>query len=494
MFCPIVIITIAFLSYFKFITGCISVIHRAIKNSNFAFILLTKPYTGFCRTYEKDKKGKKMTFNPLQEKGIPIEKQIRSWHEITKKPFNKTDVDCYTRTRQILMNGIEVEAWNFKHNFARNCAETEINNFTALTSRIEDMQQTTVNWLTPSDQSVLETTLGYEQVAVDLTAWMAQNEPDPYVKETFDFGLLEDFDHLYRYSQWAYLEHGISPNDIVQGQTDIILGRPTQNHHNDNTLRLRKHYDKTTAAPQTKVNIYTLVSGEQQTHNYYAEHGMEYGNQCIRETYAEIKDIEEEHVTMYESLIDPAETPLEKLLLHEFTEVCNYYTCVEDETDERIKKIWEMFLEYEIAHLKTAAELFKKYEKRDPEEVIGSKVVIPNRFKSQKEYVTKVLETQIQKRLSNEGMDYTEINKLPDDWKSYKVQQKAGEDGAPTENVIRVMSAAKGRDIVIADKKLKDKQADLLEKGLEPKAQAPDTVGVEQMREMMKQEEIEHEC
>ncbi len=66
-----------------------------------------------------------------------------------------------------------------------------------MTKRIEDMQQTTVNWLSPCDQSVLETTLGYEQVAVDLTAWLAQNEPDEYVKETFNFGLLEDFDHLY---------------------------------------------------------------------------------------------------------------------------------------------------------------------------------------------------------------------------------------------------------------------------------------------------------
>ena len=153
-----------------------------------------------------------------------------------------------------------------------------------------------------------------------------------------------------------------------------------------------------------------------------------------------------------------------------------------------------MFLEYEIEHLKIAADLFKKHEKRDPEEVIGTKVVIPNRFKSQKEYVTKILETQIQKRLSNENMDYTEINKLPDDWKSYKVQQKTGEEGAPTEMVIQVMATSKGRDLIIADKKLKDKQADLLEKGLEPKAQAPDTVSVEQMREMMKEEEIEHEC
>ena len=436
----------------------------------------------------------KMSFNPLLEKGTPIEKQIRNWHEITKKPFNKTEVDCYTRTRQILMNGIEVEAWNFKHNFSRNCADTEVNQFIAQTRRIEDMQQTTVNWLTPADQSVLETTLGYEQVAVDLTAWMAQNEPDPYVKETFDFGLLEDFDHLYRYSQWAYFEHGISPNDIVQGQTDIMLSRPTQYHHNDAALRLRKPYDKATAAPQTKVNIYTLVSGEQQTHNYYAEHGMEYGNQCIRETYAEIKDVEEEHVSMYESLIDPTESWFEKLLLHEFTEVCNYYTCVEDETDERIKKIWEMFLEYEIGHLKIAADLFKKHEKRDPEEVIGNKIVIPNRFKSQKQYVTNILETQIQKRLSNEGMGYTEVKKLPDDWKSYAVQKKVSEEGAPTEMGIQIMAAAKDRDLTVADTALRNKEADLLEKGLEPKVQAPDTVSVEQLKKMMKEKEIEHEC
>lgn len=434
-----------------------------------------------------------MTFNPLQEKGISIEKQLRSWHEITKKPFNKTDVDCYSRTRQILMNGIEVEAWNFKHAFARFSKDDETLKFLAQSRRIEDMQQTTVNWLTPADQSILETTLGYEQVAVDLTAWMAQNEPDPYVKETFDFGLLEDFDHLYRYSQWAYFEHGISPNAIVQGQTDIFPARPTQNHHNDNHIRLRKHYDKNKTTPQTKVNIYTLVSAEQQTHNYYAEHGMEYGNQCIRETYAEIKDVEEEHVTMYESLIDPTESLYEKLLLHEFTEVCTYYNCMEDETDERLKKLWELFMEYEIGHLKIASELFKKHEKRDPEEVIGNKVVLPCRFMSQKEYVTQIIENQVQKRLG-ENKDYTEINKLPKDWASYEVQEQVGKDGSPTEMVIQVMMTAKDRDLVIADKKLKQKQAKLIEQGLQPIAQAPDTVQIEEYEKMMKKEEIEHEC
>lgn len=31
-------------------------------------------------------------------------------------------------------------------------------------------------------------------MTVDLTARLAQNEPDPYVKQTLDFTLLEDFD------------------------------------------------------------------------------------------------------------------------------------------------------------------------------------------------------------------------------------------------------------------------------------------------------------
>ena len=417
-----------------------------------------------------------MSFNPLKEKGINIEKQIRNWHQIVGKPYNKTDVDCYTRTRQILMNGIEIEAWGFKHQFNRFMPNNNEKQLLAEISRIEDSQQATANWLGPADQSVLETTLGYEQVAVDLTAWLAQNEPDEYVKKTFDFGLLEDFDHLYRYSQFAYMREGIKPNDIVQAQTDVVIGRPTQHHHNDNGLRIRKHYDKTTATPQTKVNILTVLSGEQQTHNYYAEHGFMYGDHVLRETYAEIKDVEEEHVTMYESLIDPTESMWEKLLIHEFTEVCNYYTCVEDEVDERIKKTWELFLDIELGHLQVAADLFKKYEKRDPEEVIGSEIVIPCRFKSQKNYVKEILKTQVDKRLESEGK-FTTISKLSSDWPSYKVQEKQNELGAPSENAVNLSISHYGRDITAGDKSLRDNdELEFLKNGLQKDFIAPNTV------------------
>ncbi|MDR1168059.1 MAG: hypothetical protein LBK53_04100 [Heliobacteriaceae bacterium] len=422
--------------------------------------------------------------NPLKEKGIPLEKQLRSWQETVKRPYNKFDADNYTRTRQILMNGIEIEAWNFKHAFVRCHPNLEVRKQVNIIRRLEGMQQMTAAWLAPADQTVLDTTLGYEQVAVDLTAWLAQNEPDDYVKETYDFGLLEDFDHLYRYAQWAYMAEGSDPNDILQDMTDVLIARPTQYHHNCNAMRIRRHYDKTTANPQTKMNILTLVSAEQQTHNFYADHGFMYGNEDLRRLYAEICDVEEEHVSMYESLIDPSETPFEKLLIHEFTEVCNYYNCYKDESDLRLRLIWEEFLAYEIEHLRIAAELLKVHENRDPEEIIGDKIFEPSHFESQKEYVTNILENETGKRIISDG-GYGDVENLPDDWRGYAVQEASNRDGAPSEQAVRLIRASIGHDIVSADEKLIRKEPELLERSLEKKYQAPNTVTVDEYKEMV---------
>lgn len=429
--------------------------------------------------------------NVLKEKGIPIDKQIKTWKDIVKRPYCKARVDNYTRTRQILLNGIEVEAWGFKHQFVRKSDNLELNKILVKIRRLEDMQQTTMNWLCPANQTVLDTTLGYEQVAVDLTAWLAQNEPDKYVKETYDFGLLEDFDHLYRYSQFSYMIEETDPNEILHKMTDVMIARPTQYHHNCNAIRLRKPYDKDKTSPQTKINILTLVSAEQQTHNFYAEHGFMYGNADLKRLYAEIKDVEEEHVTMYESLIDPNESIFEKWLIHEFTEVCNYYNCYEDETDERIKLIWEENMQMEIGHLQIAADMFKKYENRDPEEVVGTELILPCRFESQKKYVSKVIENEIDKRLGT-NLDYAELNNLPDNWASYKVQEMTGKDGAPSEQAIRLSIQSIGRDIAFASDELLKKQPELLERALEKKYQAPNTVTPDEYRNFENTERIDY--
>ena len=76
-----------------------------------------------------------MTFDPLAEKGIAVEEQFRNWSELNVEPYDKLAVDPYTRTRVILMNGIEVESIMFSHQFARHTDNLEINRLAgALTS------------------------------------------------------------------------------------------------------------------------------------------------------------------------------------------------------------------------------------------------------------------------------------------------------------------------------------------------------------------------
>src|SRR4051794_41196314 len=94
--------------------------------------------------------------------------------------------------------------------------------------------------------------------------------------------------------------------------------------------------------------------------------GPTYPDPLGRQLYAEIASIEEQHVTQYESIIDPSETWLEKWLLHEANEVYNYYSCVESETDGRVKAIWERFLDYDLRHLHAVKGIFQRVERRDP--------------------------------------------------------------------------------------------------------------------------------
>ena len=103
---------------------------------------------------------------------------------------------------------------------------------------------------------------------------------------------------------------------------------------------------------------------------------------------------------------------------------------------------------------------------------------------SQKDYVQKILEKEIDKRMDGtEKMGYTTIDKLPEDWASYDVQEILNGDGAPTEQTIVLIREHIGRDIVTADEALQKKEAKLIEKGLEKVVQAPNTVSPEEYKE-----------
>ena len=385
--------------------------------------------------------------NPFEVKTKPADRYYMDWQKLYPRPYDKNEVDPYTRLRIILMNGTEYEANWFSHQFHRHCTNNDLRRELAVLRRTEQQQQKRIACLKPIDESILETTIGYEQLAVDLTAILAQREPDAYVVQVMNLALLEDFDHLYRYADLLELERGIHAERLVGCYTEIMPGRPTIAEHRHPRDSVRKPISAATAAPITRLNAAIITAAEQQTMNYYMNVTNLYPSDPGRRLYEEIALVEEEHVTQYESLLNPMLSWLENLLWHEFNECYLYYSCYQTETMPYIKLLWEQNLAIEIAHLHRAAALLEKYEGKTWQEVIPvGEFPAPVSLHENIEYVRQVLGSTVQ--FTSVEEDYYKIEELPSDADFFAYQQVINPSASivPSHNIIESMIRRNGRD------------------------------------------------
>ena len=372
---------------------------------------------------------------------------FKDWCGIYPKPYRKQEVDPYTKTRIILMNGTEFEQVWYLHQFHRHCTDNELRKQIALVRRAEQQQQKVISALHPSDESILETTISYEQLAVDLTAVLAKREPDKHVKMALDFALLEDFDHLYRYSDLLEAELGVQAENLVGHYTEIMPGRPTIAEHRFPMDNVRSYVDFATAAPITKLNVSIITAAEQQTMNYYMNVAGFYQSHVGRQLYQEIALIEEQHVTHYGGLLDTKMTWLEHWLCHEYNECYLYYSCYEDETDPQIKAIWDQHFHEEIAHLHFVADLLKKHENKEWQQLIPDGT-FPELLKlhENKAYVRDVIQNTVQ--LTSKNDEYIDVSKISNDdpFFHFQSQVNAKIEKVPSHKVINQYLATNDMD------------------------------------------------
>ena len=394
-------------------------------------------------------KNKKENFmNPFKEKAQPLEKFIQNWQQVYPESYDKESTDPYTKTRIILMNGTEFEANWFSHNMARHTDNNDLRREIAATRYLEKQQQLKIGLLKPPSESILEHTISYEQLAVDLTAELAKRESDCNVKKALDFALLEDFDHLYRYSDLLELEQGIPAERLVGRYTEIMPARPTIAHHRCPLDNVKRSICGKTASVETVLHTMIITAAEQQTMNYYMNVTPFACTEQARRLYEEIAMVEEEHVTQYESLMNPNATWLEMLLWHEFCECYLYWSCYMTESDGRIKRFWEENLANEISQLHKANELLEKYEGKSYEQVItnGGEMPAPLSLHENIAYVRDILATTVQ--FTSDREDYKKLEELPDNADFFRFQAivNPSPEITPSHKIIESYIAKNGMD------------------------------------------------
>lgn len=385
--------------------------------------------------------------NPFNEQPMKLDDQLQDWKRIYPKAYDKNAISPYSKTRVILMNGTEFEANWFSHQCARHTDNMDLRRDLALCREIEKQQQLKLSLLKPKNETILEHTIGYEQLAVDLTAELARRAEDCNVKKALDFALLEDFDHLYRYADLLEMEQKIHAENLVGKYTEIMPGRPTVSHHRYPKDNVRTPIDVKTAEPFTVLSAMIITAAEQQTMNYYMNVANFAKTELARRLYQEIALVEEEHVTQYESLNDPNATWLEMLLCHEYAECYLYYSCYNTESDGYLKSLWEENLAFEIGHLHAAKEMLQKYENKDWRQVLkNGDFPEPLSLHENIDYVRGVLSSTAQyTSVREEYKNVDELEKNADFFRFQNITNKNVEN-APSHRVIEKHVSLYGAD------------------------------------------------
>lgn len=385
--------------------------------------------------------------NPFKEYPKSKAELFINWPSMWAEPYDKRTVDPYTRTRVILMNGTEFENVWFSHQAQRAIDDNELRRKLALLRRSEQQQQKLIAHLKPCDETALEHTIGYEQLAVDLTAHLAKRVENPDIKNALDFALLEDFDHLYRYSDYLDFQTREKAENLVGKYTEIMPGRPTIAHHRHPYDSVR--WPMTSDCPKTfdVLAANTITAAEQQTMNYYMNTAALWPDETGKRLYQEIGMVEEQHVTQYGSLLNPNLSYLENLLVHQFVECWLYWSCMETETDRRFKDIWLCMFEKELMHLHTAEGMLKEWEGEEWAQVIpDGEFPAPLRLESNIDYVRGVLGSTVCNTACRE--EYVPVREFRDGgtFVEYQAQVNIPIDGVTSHTFIEDYIARFGQD------------------------------------------------
>jgi hypothetical protein len=98
-----------------------------------------------------------------------------------------------------------------------------------------------------------------------------------------------------------------------------------------------------------------------------------------------------------------------------------------------VKKVWERFLDYELGQLHFAMDALKELQGRDPAELLPATLPDPIAFSSQRDFVRKTLESEV--NLRARGTDFVDASTETAGSPSVQYRDQLNRDGSPSDTV-----------------------------------------------------------
>ena len=276
----------------------------------------------------------------------------------------------------------------------------------------------------------------------ELTAAAALREKNARVRESMDFLLAEGCDMLYRTANFLSLEHGMSADEMLGRQAELMPGRPcivAQRHPYDDVQRMLSVRERTA---ETYVSLYLLRAAAQGLSRMAAE---TLGNSCedARALYAEIALIASAHETQYAGLLGTACSPAEGLALRAYALCCAFDMLRAQETEETLRQAYQEAFDAQCAHLHKVRKLMERGRETPP--FLTENAPEPLVLQANKGYIRSVLRTV---GVTLRRGEYLPVGTLPEGADFFRYQQKVVGDGlrVPSHSVVTAHILKNGQD------------------------------------------------
>jgi hypothetical protein len=311
-------------------------------------------------------------FNPLEHLGLTLDHHGRHWHELDVEPVDAQRTDPHTRTRITTMEGLEAADARFDRRFARHVEDPDTRRRVGGLGAAAARRRNTLAALRPQVSDALESAAGYERTAVDLLTWIARSEPDAgramaYGDQAlWHLSCLRGYAELCDLAGYRWLEPIVS--DVEALMSDSAVSAAARRHD-------RPQHAAGSAPRRQSMSVlhrWAVQAVQQQVSRHTGEATS--GGRADRDRYRAAD-----------------QNRWEQLVIHESAASYLYYSFLAQEADPRVKAMWELHLQMQLAHLQAAADLLRRSQGRDPQEVVGAGLPEPTTFDRNGPYLRALL-------------------------------------------------------------------------------------------------------
>lgn len=279
-------------------------------------------------------------FDPLDHPGIPIDRHGRHWHEFDVEPVDTRAIDPNALRRICMVAAVEADAEHFARQFAGSVQDSDARRSVGRLGGATAERRQHIAAVRGPVGSAGEGAIDRERAAFEMAGLVARNEREPDRSLAYRRQAWLHLERLRRYAESGDRAHLHWANQFAE-EVDVLW--PPQ---------------------QTAPDLGRMLSGP------------------VMQPLSLLRDWMVHADDRWATAPEPREGGWEALVAHESAGCYLYYAFMAEEDDRRLRPVWELHLQMQLAHLRAASDLLRRYSGRDPEEVVGEGLPEPVRMQT----------------------------------------------------------------------------------------------------------------